>query len=52
MSDPNIAYYVAKHTDSGKLMIQYVTWDDTNVRAAYEAWTVMQLEKAILKRNV
>ena len=41
VSDSNIAYYVAKHTDSGKLMIQYVTWDDINVRATYEAWIVM-----------
>lgn len=31
-------------------MIQYVTWDDTNVRATYEAMIVMWLEKAVLKR--
>lgn len=52
VSDSNIADYVTKHTNSGKLMIQYVTWDDTNVRATYEAWIVMGLEKAVLKRNV
>lgn len=50
--DSNIAYYVTKHMDSGKLMIQYVPWDDTNVRATYEVWIVMCLEKEVLKKNV